>query len=190
MRAQILSSIAKDMRSSASEIAYRREQTLPKSVSTPMPELLLETRTDAQGNKVLYFPFMSISDVHLGTRHSRARRLSHMLEHTVTDDLKAIGDIVDLEYMRRKPEWNFAPWHRQVLGHLFRKEAQLFAGNHDEDLRGTKVVRDAKHMPRRQWIGKEIYGVSIANEAHYTDPKGRVIKIKHGIILAIFCMRL
>ncbi|MGB9153921.1 MAG: metallophosphoesterase [Alphaproteobacteria bacterium] len=145
----------------------------------PAPEFVFETRENARGEKVLYFPFMAISDPHLGTRHSRAKRLSHMLEHTESGVLKAVGDIVDLEYMRHKTTWNFAPWHRQVLGHLLRKDAHFFAGNHEAPY-DFKVLSDGRELARQDWLGQELYNRPVSNEAHYTDPKGRVIKIKHG----------
>ena len=103
-----------------------------------------------------------------------------MLEHTVTDKLAAVGDIVDLEHMRKKSTWRFASWHRQVLAHLLRKQAQYFPGNHDPDARGKTITRQGQEVVHRSWIGKKIFGVSITNEDLYADPKGRMIKIKHG----------
>jgi hypothetical protein len=50
-----------------------------------MGNLELDVRTNDLGCPVLYFPFMSCSDIHLGTKHSRAKRLCHMLEHNTTD---------------------------------------------------------------------------------------------------------
>src|ERR1700728_622381 len=86
--------------------------------------LELDIRTNAQGQKVLHFDFMDISDLHLGTRHSRAKKTSHMMQHTEADIFRLGGDEVDGTYMRRKKTWHFAPWHRQMLGHILRKVEQ------------------------------------------------------------------
>ena len=156
------------------------KESMAKATVVPQPEFIFESRINPQGKQVLHFPFMSVSDLHLGTRHFRASRTAHMLEHTEADKMVAVGDIIDHEYMREKPKWNFAPWHRQVLGHLLRKRAQYFPGNHDEDARGRAVIRNGKIKAFRSWVGKKVFGVSITNEDVKLDPKGRKIKIKHG----------
>lgn len=165
---------------SKKKIHEKKDACLKRSFSKTKPELDIELRENEQGKKFLHFPFLAVSDTHLGTRHSRAKRLSHMLEHISSDITKAIGDVVDLEYMSKKSSWNFAPWHRQALAHLIRKQAQYFTGNHDRALRGSEILHDGKYLSHRKWINKKIFGVSIVNEDIYTDPKGRIFKIKHG----------
>lgn len=167
----------KTWRETAPEVVVAPQKKNQRAASTPLE---LEIRFNELGQKVLYFPFISVSDIHLGTRHCRAKRLAHFLEHTKTDHMKAVGDVVDLEDMVHKQRWNFAPWHRQVLAHLLRKEAQVYAGNHDEAPRGKRLVRNGLEVWHRNWIGKKVFGLTLVNEENYTDPKGRVIKIKHG----------
>ena len=146
----------------------------------PKPEFVFEIKTNAQGHKVLYFPFMSVSDTHAGSNFFRANRTAHMLENTEAGELVAVGDIVDLEHMREKSRWNFAPYHRQFLAHLLRKGAQYFPGNHDEDARGKVIMRNGRPLISRGWIGKRLFNVNIINEDTKADPKGLKIKIKHG----------
>jgi len=122
-----------------------------------MPERLeLDIRTAPDGRQVIYFPFMTVSDVHWGTRQSRAKRLAHMFEHTASDQLYLVGDIIDGEYMKRKKTWKFGPedpaqnWHRLGMVHVLRKAGETnwftgkkcqvtyLPGNHDLDIRNQK----------------------------------------------------
>ena len=102
-----------------------------------------------------------------------------MLENTAVGSLNVVGDNIDLEYMRRKPAWNFPPWHRQVLAHQMRKEARIFGGNHEAPY-NMKAVCDGRALSRGEWLGTALYGGPVFNEAYYADPKGRVIKIEHS----------
>jgi UDP-2,3-diacylglucosamine pyrophosphatase LpxH len=152
-------------------------------------ELVLDVRCDGHGNKFLHFPFMTISDVHLGTKHCRAERLSRMLEHTVVDQFYLIGDIIDGEYMQHKWRWKFGhpsnSWHRQVVAHICRKAAQgtkvtYIPGNHDAGIRNRKVVCDGEERLHRNLCGKTIYGINIAEKAYYIDPLGHKFLLIHG----------
>ena len=152
----------------AAEITRRAAKNVINKKSPPQSTFIWETRLDANGNRTLYFPAMFVSDIHLGTALARAKRFCHMMERTQTGELYAIGDIVDLENMRRKKRWNFAPHHMQVLAHLLRKNATIIAGNHDEDIR------------ERNWLGKQIFGSKILDEARVKDAKGDVFKVEHS----------
>jgi UDP-2,3-diacylglucosamine pyrophosphatase LpxH len=148
-------------------------------------ELILDIRWDARGNKSLHFPFMSISDVHLGTRHSRAKKLSHMLNCTVADKFYLVGDIVDGEQMCEKGRWNFGDWHRQVVGHVCRKAGRgscvtYIPGNHDSGIRRQKVECDGEKRQHRNLCGRNIYGIQIEELAYFTDSQGRMLKLIHG----------
>lgn len=154
--------------------------TLPRTLP-----LTLETRTMADGRVVLYFPFISISDIHWGTRYSRAKRLAHFLEHSHSDRLVLAGDIIDGEEMMKKPVWNFAPWHRQGIAHILRKAANgtvvtKITGNHDEALRGRMIAHGGREKAHRRLSGKALYGIDIRDDAVYTDPNGQSVHIIHG----------
>ena len=148
-----------------------------------MPERLeLDIKTAPDGRQVIYFPFMTVSDVHWGTRQSRAKRLAHMFEHTVSDQLYLVGDIIDGEYMKHKKSWKFGPedpgqnWHRMGLGHVLRKagetdwatgkkcEVTYLPGNHDVDIREQTSVYKSKD----------------AEPYEFTDKKGTRRVLRHG----------
>lgn len=44
-----------------------------------------------------------LSDIHLGTKSSRAEELLHFLEETAADRIYLVGDIVDLQKLRSRP---------------------------------------------------------------------------------------
>jgi UDP-2,3-diacylglucosamine pyrophosphatase LpxH len=132
----------------------------------------LDLRETPDGRKLLHFPFMSISDIHWGTKGSRARRLSRLLEHTSADRIQLPGDIIGGTEQLEKPTWHFGGiWHVQGMGHILRKAAQgtrvvYNPGNHD-------YFADRLH-------GKTLAGIQIEKESVYIDPKGRSGKIEHG----------
>jgi UDP-2,3-diacylglucosamine pyrophosphatase LpxH len=148
------------------------------------PWLHLEIRADAQGQPYLYFPFMAISDMHLGTRQSRAKRTSHLLEHTRTSRLYVDGDDIDGQHLLEKESAHFAPWHRQVLGHILRKtetsDVIEIPGNHNIELPGKRLKRESGEAWHRKLTGKRIFGIKVMEEDLYCDPKGRHIRIVHG----------
>jgi len=148
-------------------------------------ELVLDIRRDALGNKFLHFPAMFISDLHLGTIHSRAKRLSHALQRTIADQLYCVGDIFDGECMLKKKRWDFGEWHRQVIAHVCRKadnESKVFyiPGNHDEGIRYKKITQNGQQYLHRNLCGKTVYGINIDVIAFYTALNGHVFKVIHG----------
>lgn len=158
-------------------------------------KLELEITQDGSGRPILYFPFMSISDVHWGSRMCRAKRLCQMLQNTHTDRLDAIGDMVDGEVLIKKRHWNMGPYHRFGIAHLFRKaehgtEVNGYIGNHEHGLQaGGMVVRydpvvghriEKATQNYRNLVGKEIFGVRIFEKSHYTDPNGRRFRVEHS----------
>lgn len=148
--------------------------------------LELDVRQDGNGRSYLFFPFMSLSDVHLLTRYSRAKRLCQLLENTEAGSLYLLGDIIDGVCMRQKARWNVGPWHRQAIAHIARKadsESRVcfLSGNHEEGLRGTEVRDEGgRRGLRRNLSGKSLYGISVRERATYRDPQGRNILLIHG----------
>ncbi|MGE0630034.1 MAG: UDP-2,3-diacylglucosamine diphosphatase [Hyphomicrobiaceae bacterium] len=97
-----------------------------------------------------------ISDVHLGTRGSRAAELLSFLKRTEAETIYLVGDIVDFWRIRRGLVWPEA--HGDVLKEILRKaeagtRVVFIPGNHDDGLRaycGTRfgrieVLRDTVH---------------------------------------------
>lgn len=172
----------------AAKVAYDKGLTGNRLLSLGIdgPWLELDIRTDEQGRQYLHFDFMVISDLHLGTRQSRAKRTSHMLEHTKTSKLYVDGDDIDGQHLLEKESAHFAAWHRQVLGHISRKtetsDVIEIPGNHNIELRGRRLKRESGEVWHRKLTGKRIFGIKVMEEDLYCDPTGRRIRIAHGDI--------
>lgn len=110
-----------------------------------------------------------ISDIHLGTRGSRADFLADFLRGVECDHLYLVGDIVD--GWRLKKTWYWDAHHDEVL-RLIMKMARsgtavtYIPGNHDEIF--------------RSWLGLEVAGVKMALQAVHKSADGRSFLIMHG----------
>jgi UDP-2,3-diacylglucosamine pyrophosphatase LpxH len=97
-----------------------------------------------------------ISDVHLGTRGSKATELLNFLRETEFDTLYIVGDLIDIWALRRAIYW--PQEHNDVVQKLLRKgrkgtEIIYIIGNHDEFLEGFQgsygnmtLQRNAVHL--------------------------------------------
>ena len=113
-----------------------------------------------------------ISDVHLGTRASRAGELLEFLTAVKSDRIYLVGDIVDLERMKSKPR--FCDKHMQVVSELVRlaksgTEVLFIPGNHDYEFRNL--------------VGQEIFGIPILMEAVHETAGGERLLVTHGDLL-------
>jgi UDP-2,3-diacylglucosamine pyrophosphatase LpxH len=134
------------------------------------------------GRRVLYFPYMSRSDIHWGTQYCRAKKLCHMEENTWAAENDYPGDIYDGTHARDKFTWNLGPWHRQGMAHALRKADQggnvkVFQGNHEY---GINKTTGENKKPYRHISGKNIYGIDFVIEASHRDEKNRSILRLHG----------
>ena len=150
----------------------------------PIEGFTLETTTTQDGRAVLSFPFMAISDLHWGTKYSRAKRTTHMLRHIQTDRLDMVGDVIDGDALMKKKRWNFGPWHRQAMAEVLRMthngtQTNIYPGNHDEALRGRPLQDGGRRFPGKL-SGKSLYGVRFCEDAVYAAPDGRRFLITHG----------
>ncbi|MDE1895961.1 MAG: UDP-2,3-diacylglucosamine diphosphatase [Rhodospirillales bacterium] len=112
-----------------------------------------------------------ISDVHLGTRGSRAEFLADFLKATHCENLFLVGDIID--GWRLKRSWFWDKHHDDVLQRILKAARSgtnvvYVPGNHDEMLR--------KYIS----LGIEICGVKLQMEAEHTTAKGKRLLITHG----------
>ena len=110
-----------------------------------------------------------LSDVHLGSRECRANLLLDFLRHTRCDVLYLVGDIVDLENLRKNFYWPAS--HTEVLRLLLKKSQEgtrivYVPGNHDYELRA--------------FAGVKFGGIEIANHAIHTTRAGRRLLVTHG----------
>jgi UDP-2,3-diacylglucosamine pyrophosphatase LpxH len=110
-----------------------------------------------------------LSDIHLGTRGCRSDFLVDFLNRVECERLFLVGDIVDGWRLRKSWYWDAS--HDEVIRLLLRAarngtEVTYIPGNHDE------VLRD--------WLGMEIAGVRLVNEAVHTGADGRRYLVIHG----------
>jgi UDP-2,3-diacylglucosamine pyrophosphatase LpxH len=79
-----------------------------------------------------------LSDIHLGTRESKAREVNHFLRRVQCEKLILNGDIIDGWQLRRSGQWSKAHTRfvRIVLKRLEKKDTQVvyLRGNHDDIL--------------------------------------------------------
>ena len=109
-----------------------------------------------------------ISDVHLGTRGSRAEALLHFLRTHDFETLYVVGDLIDVWSLRRGIYWPQA--HNDVIQKLLRAGRKgtrviYIPGNHDEFVSG--------------FLG-HFGAVEIVARAFHTTADGRRLLIMHG----------
>jgi UDP-2,3-diacylglucosamine pyrophosphatase LpxH len=110
-----------------------------------------------------------ISDVHLGTRTSKAELLLDFLERNDAETIYLVGDIVDFWRLRRGGTWPES--HNAVLRKLLAKAHNgarviFIPGNHDEGL--------------RQYCGSRFGRIEIVRDAVHETANGRRYLIMHG----------
>ena len=111
-----------------------------------------------------------ISDIHLGTRVSKAKVLLNFLKHNESDQLILVGDIIDGWAIKRKLIW--PQEHSDVIQKILKKakkgtKVTFITGNHDEFLRPFVPLL----------LGDS---VSIANELEYVAINKKKYYITHG----------
>ena len=110
-----------------------------------------------------------ISDVHLGTKDSKADELLGFLRATESETLYLVGDIVDGWHMRRR--WFWPQAHNDVVQKLLRKVRKgtrvlFIPGNHDAFARA--------------YVGLNFGGVEVRHDARHTTADGRQLLVLHG----------
>ncbi len=77
-----------------------------------------------------------LSDIHLGTPHSKAEEVTHFLKHTRCDRLILNGDIIDGWRLRRGDPWtkSHTKFVRRVLTMIQKRDTEVvyLRGNHDD----------------------------------------------------------
>ena len=113
-----------------------------------------------------------ISDVHLGSKDSKADLLDDFLKHTECDNLYLVGDIIDGWKIQRNA-WRWKESHTRVLRRILKKSQHgcavtYIAGNHDEFLRLL--------IPTHAEFGK----IKIVNQATHVGADGLRYLVVHG----------
>ncbi len=117
----------------------------------------------------LHYRTIWISDIHLGTRGSKAEFLLDFLRETESDYLYLAGDIVDGWRLRRS--WYWAQSHNDVIQKVLRKARKgtrvtYIPGNHDEWL--------------RDYTELQLGGVWLRDEVVHETADGRRLLVLHG----------
>lgn len=113
-----------------------------------------------------------ISDVHLGTRDSKAENLSQFLKSNSCETLYLVGDIID-GWKIQQNKWKWKQSHsnviRRILGFAKRGTRVIFVvGNHDEFLRPL--------IPYGIGFGR----VEICNQCEHIGIDGKHYLVTHG----------
>jgi UDP-2,3-diacylglucosamine pyrophosphatase LpxH len=121
-------------------------------------------------NKPIKVRSIFISDIHLGTKFSKAQRLLEFIRDYESENLYLVGDIIDGWAIKRKFVWSQS--HSDVIQKIMRKARKntnvyFVAGNHDEFLRPFVPII----------LGDRL---RIENEIIYKDMKGRNFLVTHG----------
>jgi UDP-2,3-diacylglucosamine pyrophosphatase LpxH len=110
-----------------------------------------------------------ISDIHLGTRGCNARLLIDFLDHTDSETMYLVGDIIDGWRMKKRFYWPAA--HNDVVWRVMKRAKRgtrvvYIPGNHDEMF--------------RQFTGLNFGGVEIRRKAIHETADGRKLLVLHG----------
>ena len=113
-------------------------------------------------NDVLKCRTIWISDVHLGSKHCKAKQLLEFLDRIECDQLYLVGDIVDLLAMKRRVHWPTA--HNRVISRFIklarRKRSNVIyiPGNHDFAFRSMVRNELGKIAVHRDFIHETVDG--------------------------------
>jgi UDP-2,3-diacylglucosamine pyrophosphatase LpxH len=110
-----------------------------------------------------------LSDIHLGSRECRVSLLLDFLRHTSCEQLYLVGDIIDLEHLRKDFYWPAS--HTEALRLLLKKSQEgtrivYLPGNHDHDVHAMADVKFGN--------------IEIASQAIHTTRDGRRLLVTHG----------
>ena len=115
------------------------------------------------------FRALFLSDIHLGSRASRADLLLDFLRMTDAETIYLVGDIVDFWKLKRGVHW--PQTHNDVVQKLLRKARKgarlvYIPGNHDEPLRG--------------YVDENFGNIEIRRDCIHVTKAGRRYHVTHG----------
>lgn len=110
-----------------------------------------------------------LSDVHLGSRACRVKLLLDFLRNNHCDQLYLVGDIIDIESLKRSFFWPAS--HTEVLQLILQKSQQgtrvvYIPGNHDDEL--------------RSFLGASFGNIELMQNAIHTTRSGLKLLVMHG----------
>ena len=123
-------------------------------------------------NSILLMKYKSIfiSDIHLGTKYSKAKLLLKFLKENETENLFLVGDIIDGWAIKRKFVWKQS--HSNVIQRILKMskngtKVYYITGNHDEFIRPFAPLL----------LGNSI---EILNQFDYKSIDGKRYLVTHG----------
>ena len=110
-----------------------------------------------------------ISDVHLGTKGCNHELLIDFLDHTDSETMYLVGDIIDGWRLKKKVYW--PPEHSDIVWRILKRAKRgtriiYIPGNHDEMV--------------RPFSGMNFGGVEIMRAAFHDTADGRRLMVLHG----------
>lgn len=125
---------------------------------------------DVEFHKMKQFKSIFISDIHLGTKFSKAQMLLEFFRQYESEELYLVGDIIDGWAIKRRLFW--PQHHSDVIQKILRKSRKgtkvyYILGNHDEFIRSFEPLT----------LGDCLY---ILNKKSYTTISGKKYLIVHG----------
>ncbi|MFZ9395379.1 MAG: UDP-2,3-diacylglucosamine diphosphatase [Erythrobacter sp.] len=127
------------------------------------------SRPEPQDLRRRRFRTIWISDIHLGTKGCNADLLIDFLDHTDSDTLYLVGDIIDGWRLKKRFYWPAA--HNDIVWRVLKRAKRgtrivYIPGNHDEMF--------------RQFTGLNFGGVEIRRAAFHDTADGRRLMVLHG----------
>ena len=118
----------------------------------------------------MHYKSIFVSDIHLGTKFSKAELFLDFLRDNSSENLYLVGDIIDGWAIKRKFIWPQS--HSDVIQKVLRAARKganvyLIAGNHDEFLRPFLPIL----------LGDKL---KVDSEFEYTSIKGKKYLVTHG----------
>ena len=137
-----------------------------KVASFPSIRPSVRERTTGERRK---FRTIWISDVHLGTKGCNHELLIDFLDHTDSQTMYLVGDIIDGWRLKKKFYW--PPEHNDIVWRILKRAKRgtkivYIPGNHDEMV--------------RPFSGMNFGGVEIMRAAFHDTADGRRLMVLHG----------
>ncbi|MEM1447912.1 MAG: UDP-2,3-diacylglucosamine diphosphatase [Planctomycetota bacterium] len=110
-----------------------------------------------------------VSDVHLGSSHSKAEELLQFLDTVEFERLYLVGDIVDFWKLKKRVRWPAS--HTALAAYVARLgksgvDVVYLPGNHDSELRGQGIF--------------QLAGIGVRDEVVHQTADGRRLLVTHG----------
>ncbi|WP_454598035.1 UDP-2,3-diacylglucosamine diphosphatase [Qipengyuania sp. SM2507] len=140
--------------------------SLANVTSFPIAQPVVPERTLGERRK---FRTIWISDVHLGTKGCNAAMLIDFLDHTDSETMYLVGDIIDGWRLKKKFYW--PPEHNDIVWRVLKRARRgtrivYIPGNHDEMV--------------RPFCGMNFGGVEIKRADVHTTADKRQLLVLHG----------